>query len=325
LETIDYLTSDNIWQLSELPKRLLILGGGPIGCELAQCFARLGSKVTIVEMAERLLMREDPDVSELISKQFIQDGINVLTRHTAKRFSEQHLLAEHDQQEVSIAFDQVLIAIGRAATIKGYGLEQLGVELTPKQTIAVNDFQQSNFPNIFACGDVAGPFQFTHTAAHQAWYAVVNGLFNPIKKFRTDYTAMPWATFTDPEVARVGVNEQEAKQQNLVFELSLIQLKDLDKAITDHEQTGFVKVLTPPGSDRILGVSIVGAHAGDLIAEFVLAMRHRIGLRKLLGTVHIYPTMAEANKQAAGQWQRQHIPHKLLWLAERYHRWRRHT
>ena len=326
IETIDYLTSDTLWALRALPKRLLVLGGGPIGCELAQSFARFGSQVTQVEMAPRLLIREDGDVSEVVMAKFRQEGIHVCVGHTAKRFifenAEKILIAEHQGQEVRISFDQVLLAIGRVANTQGYGLEELGVELSPRRTIAINDFQQTNFPNIFAVGDVAGPYQFTHTAAHQAWYAAVNALFGSFKKFRTDYSVIPWSTFIDPEVARVGLNEQEAIEQGVAYEVSTYHIDDLDRAIADGEAHGFVKVLTQPGKDQILGVSIVGEHAGDLLAEFVLAMKLKIGLNKLLGTIHIYPTMAEANKYVAGVWKRNHAPESLLHWVERFHDWR---
>ncbi|TAN66125.1 MAG: pyridine nucleotide-disulfide oxidoreductase [Methylobacter sp.] len=327
IEAIAYLTSDTIWDLRELPKRLVVLGGGPIGCELAQSFARLGSEVTQVEMLPRLLIREDSDVSDAVMAKFRLEGINVLVGHTAKGFiienGEKILLTEHDGQELRIPFDQVLLAIGRVANSQGYGLEQLGVETTVNRTIEINEFQQTNYPNIFACGDVSGPFQFTHTAAHQAWYAAVNALFGGFMKFRTDYSVIPWATFTDPEVARLGLNEQDAKIQGISYEVSTYRIDDLDRAIADGVAHGFVKVLTAPGRDRILGVSIVGEQAGDLIAEFVLAMKHNIGLNKLLGTIHIYPTLSEANKYAAGVWRRNHVPKGLLWCAARYHDWRR--
>ncbi len=327
LENIDYLTSDNIWALRELPKRLLVLGGGPIGCELAQSFARFGSKVTQVEMAPRLLIREDNDVSYIVMAKFRQEGINIFVEHTAKQFliekGEKVLLAEHQGLEVRIPFDQVLLAIGRVANTQGYGLEELGVELSPKHTIAINEFQQTNFPNIFAVGDVSGPFQFTHVAAHQAWYAAVNALFGRFKKFRTDYSVIPWSTFIEPEVARVGLNEQEAKQQNIAYEVSIYYLDDLDRAIADGVAHGFVKVLTQPGKDRILGVTIVGDHAGDLLPEFVLAMKQGLGLNKILGTIHIYPTMAEANKYVAGVWKRNHAPEGLLRWVDRFHTWQR--
>ena len=327
VEEVGYLTSDNIWALRELPKRLIVLGGGPIGCELSQSFARFGSQVTQVEMVPRLLIREDLDVSETVMAKFRQEGINVLVGHTAKKFiienGEKILIAEHQGQEVRIPFDQVLLAIGRVANTQGYGLEDIGVELSPKRTVAINDFQETNYPNIFAVGDVSGPFQFTHTAAHQAWYAAVNALFGSFKKFRTDYSVIPWATFIDPEVARVGLNEQDAKEQGIAYEVSTYHLDDLDRAIADSEAHGFVKVLTQPGKDRILGVTIVGEHAGDLLAEFVLAMKHNIGLNKLLGTIHIYPTMAEANKYVAGVWKRNHAPEGLLRWVGRFHAWRR--
>ncbi|MGR9014926.1 MAG: FAD-dependent oxidoreductase [Gammaproteobacteria bacterium] len=327
VEEVGYLTSDNIWALRELPKRLIVLGGGPIGSELAQSFARFGSKVTQVEMMPRLLIREDSDVSEIVMAKFRQEGIDVLVNHTAKQFivenGEKILIADHQGQEVRIPFDQVLLAIGRVANIQGYGLEEVGVELSPKRTIAINDFQETNYPNIFAVGDVSGPFQFTHTAAHQAWYAAVNALFGSFKKFRTDYSVIPWATFIDPEVARVGLNEQDAIEQGIAYEVSTYHLDDLDRAIADGEAHGFVKVLTQPGKDRILGVTIVGEQAGDLLAEFVLAMKHNIGLNKLLGTIHIYPTMAEANKYVAGVWKRNHAPEGLLRWVGRFHAWRR--
>ncbi|MCK9395145.1 MAG: FAD-dependent oxidoreductase [Methylobacter sp.] len=327
IEDIGYLTSDNIWDLRELPGRLVVLGGGPIGCELAQSFARLGSLVTQVEMAPRLLIREDAEVSEAVMAKFRQEGINVLVGHTATGFIVENggkiLLAEHDGKELRIPFDRILLAIGRVANIQGYGLERLGVEIAAGRTIEINEFQQTNYPNIYACGDVSGPFQFTHVAAHQAWYAAVNALFGSFIKFRTDYSAIPWATFTEPEVARVGLNEQDAQAKGVVYELSTYHLDDLDRAIADGVAHGFVKVLTAPGKDRILGVTIVGEQAGDLIAEFVLAMKHNIGLNKLLGTIHIYPTLSEANKYAAGVWKRNHAPKGLLWCAARYHDWRR--
>lgn len=327
LDKIDYLTSDNVWDLREQPKRMLVLGGGPIGSELAQAFARLGVQVTQVEMAPRLLMREDIEVSAAVADKFIKEGIDLKLEHTAKEFivenGEKILLAEHKGQQVRIPFDQVLLAIGRVANTTGYGLEELGVKLSERRTVQINAFQETNFPNIYACGDVAGPFQFTHTAAHQAWYASVNALFGSFKKFRTDYSVIPWATFTDPEVARVGLNEQEAKQQGIAYESSVYGIDDLDRAIADGEAHGFVKVLTVPGKDKILGVTIVGEHSGDLIAEFVLAMKYKLGLNKVLGTIHIYPTMTEANKYVAGVWKKNHQPKKLLeWLAK-FHAWKR--
>jgi dihydrolipoamide dehydrogenase len=325
LNDVGYLTSDNIWLLREKPARLLVLGGGPIGCELAQAFARLDVEVTQVEMLPRIMMREDEEVSAAVTDKFQREGIRVLTEHTAKQFvvenEQKFLIAEHHGQEIRIAFDQVLLAIGRAANVSGYGVEELGIELSPRKTVAVNAFLETNYPNIYACGDVAGPYQFTHTAAHQAWYAAVNALFGRFKRFRVDYSVIPWATFTDPEVARIGLNEQDASQQGIAYEVSTYGIDDLDRAIADGEAHGFVKVLTQPGKDKILGVTIVGAHAGDLIAEFVLAMKHGLGLNKLLGTIHIYPTMSEANKYVAGVWKRNHAPEKLLQWVARYHAW----
>ncbi len=326
LEEVGYVTSDTVWNLRELPKRLLVLGGGPIGCELSQCFARLGSKVTQVEKNARLLHREDPRASHLLMNRFRTEGIDVRLEHQAVRFhredGEKILLARWQGKEVPIPFDQVLVAIGRIANTKGFGLEELGIALTPRGTIETNEYLQTIYPNIYACGDVAGPYQFTHTAAHQAWFAVVNALFGNLKKSRIDYSVIPWATFTEPEIARVGLNEQEAKAQGIPYEVSLYELKELDRAITDGEREGFVQVLTPPGKDRILGVTIAGEAAGELIAEFIQAMQHGLGLNKILSTIHIYPTLAEANKYAAGVWRRAHTPPWLMgWLA-RYHSWR---
>ena len=325
IEAVGYLTSDTVWSLRELPKRLVVLGGGPIGSELTQAFARLGAQVTQVEMAARLMLREDPEVSELVTRRFRAEGIAVLLDHRAKQFvidnGEKILIAEHDGQDVRIAFDAVLVAVGRAANLQGFGLEELGIPTG--RTVDTNEFLQTNYPNIYAAGDVAGPFQFTHTAAHQAWYAAVNALFDPFRKFKADYSVIPWATFVEPEVARVGLNELEAKEKNIPYEVTTYDIDDLDRAIADSEAHGFIKVLTVPGKDRILGVTIVGEHAGDLIAEYVLAMKQGIGLNKILGTIHIYPTLAEANKYVAGNWKKAHAPHKLLAWIERFHAWRR--
>jgi pyruvate/2-oxoglutarate dehydrogenase complex dihydrolipoamide dehydrogenase (E3) component/uncharacterized membrane protein YdjX (TVP38/TMEM64 family) len=325
IEQVDVLTSDNVWALRERPNRLVVLGGGPIGSELTQAFARLGCRVTQVEMAPRILLREDPEVSALVAERFRSEGIEVRVGHTATRVeasgTAKTLIAEHKGQEVRIPFDAILVAVGRTANLTGYGLQELGV--VTGRTVEVNGFLQTNFPNIYAAGDVASPYQFTHTAAHQAWYAAVNALLDPFKKFRADYRVIPWATFVEPEVARVGLNETEANERNLPHEVTMYGLDELDRAIADGEAHGFVKVLTVPGKDRILGVTIVGEHAGDLLAEYVLAMKHGLGLNKILGTIHTYPTLAEANKYAAGQWKRSHAPKALLAWAERFHAWRR--
>ena len=327
LKEAEFLTSDTIWGLTELPKRLVVLGGGPIGCELAQSFACLGSAVTQVEMAPRLMLREDPEVSDLVAASLRVDGVNVLTSHQAIRVEvyegEKRLIVRHGDEELPIAFDQLLCAVGRRPRVTGYGLEELGIPLTPQKTIQTNAFLQTLYPNIYAVGDVAGPFQFTHTAAHQAWYASVNALFGRFKRFKADYSVIPWATFTDPEVARVGLSETEAREQGVAYEVTRYDMDDLDRAIADGTAHGFVKVLTAPGKDKILGVTIVGEHAGDLLAEYVLAMKYGLGLNKILGTIHTYPTLSEANKYAAGQWKRAHAPHRLLgWLA-RFHAWER--
>lgn len=327
LDQIDYLTSDNLWQLRELPQRLLVLGGGPIGCELSQAFARFGSQVTMVEMAPRLMIREDEDVAALVTERFLAEGINVLAGHRATEFKvvdgEKRLLCDHDGETVEVAFDQVLVAVGRRPNTQGFGLEALDIPLNPNGTIETNEYLQTRIPTVYACGDVAGPYQFTHTAAHQAWYVAVNSLFGSFKKFKVDYSVIPFATFTDPEVGRVGLNEQEAKQQGIDYEVSRFDLSELDRAIAEGEAHGMVKVLTVPGKDKILGATIVGENAGELIGEFTAAMRHGFGLNKILGTIHIYPTLFEANKYVAGVWKRNHKPEKLLNWVERFHAWRR--
>lgn len=327
IEQTGYWTSDTLWNLRTLPRRLLILGGGPIGCELAQCFARFGSQVIQLQRGALLMKKEDPEFSTMLMDRLQSEGVELRVGHTPKLFRVEDgrkiLVAEHADAEIEIEFDELLVATGRQANSHGFGLEELGVPLRKDGTIEVNEYLQTNYPNIYAVGDVAGPYQFTHTAAHQAWYAAVNGLFGTFKKFRVDYSVIPWATFTDPEIARVGLNEQDAKEQNIPYEVTTFPLEELDRAITDEEAHGLVKVLTVPGKDRILGVTIAGEHAGDLIAEFVTAMRHGLGLNKILGTIHIYPTLAEANKYAAGQWKRAHAPVKILSWVERYHAWRR--
>ncbi len=321
------LTSDTVWELRELPKRLVVLGGGPIGCELAQCFARLGAKVTQVEMLPRLMVREDPEFSAMVRQRFEAEGIEVLLGHKAKQVLRENgttiVVVEHEGLEKRVACDAILAAVGRVANTQGYGLEELGIATTKQKTVEVNEFLETRFPNIFACGDVAGPYQFTHTASHMAWYCAVNALFGRFRKFRVDYSVIPWATFTDPEVARVGLNEQEAKERKVPYEVYAYGLDDLDRAIADGEAHGLVKVLVKPGTDRILGATIAGEHAGDLLAEFVLAMRHGIGLNKILGTIHVYPTLAEANKYVAGVWKRAQVTQGQMAFAGAFHRWTR--
>ena len=327
IEAVGYLTSDTVWELRTQPARLLVLGGGPIGCELAQCFARLGSQVTIVQRGPRLLPKEDPEVSALLMARFRAEGIDLRTGHSPVQFERdgerRTLVCEHAGERVCLAFDQLLVAIGRTANVTGFGLEALGVGVNKDGTVTTNEYLQTLYPNIYAAGDVAGPYQFTHTASHQAWFASVNALFGQFRRFKADYSVIPWCTFTDPEVARVGLNEQEARAKGVAFEVTTYSIDDLDRAIADEAAHGLVKVLTVPGKDRILGATLVGEHAGDLITEFIVAMRHGLGLNKLLGTIHIYPTLAEANKYAAGAWKRAHAPERLLRWVARYHAWRR--
>ncbi len=326
LKDINYLTSNTLWDLKTLPQKLLILGGGPIGCELAQAFHRLGSEVVIVEKADRLLMKEDKDVSCHILQTFKKEGLTVFLNHRAQKFSQKTLecVNEVTKKSFYITFDKVILALGRKASVKGFGLEELGLELNQRQEIQVNEYLQTNYPNIYACGDVSSTgYQFTHTAAHEAWYCAVNSMISPFYKFKARFKAIPWCTYTDPEVARVGLNEQDALSQNISYEATTYPLDNLDRAITDEAQYGFIKVLTEPKKDKILGVTLVGVHAGDIIAEYVLAMNHKLGLNKILSTVHTYPTLSEANKFVAGEWKKKQLkPQVLLW-AERIHKFRR--
>lgn len=327
LDQVDYLTSDSLWDLRELPKRLLVLGAGPIGCELAQSFARLGAQVTVVDQAPRIMPREDEDVAELVMERFTREGVRVLTGFKADSFERDGqggvLHVQGKDERLALPFDKVLIAIGRKANVEGFGLEALQMPLSSRGTIEVNEYLQTIYPNIFACGDVAGPYQFTHMASYQAWFAVLNAMLGGLKRFRINYKVVPWATFTDPEVARVGLSEQEAKEQGIEYDLTRYGIDDLDRAIADNEAHGFVKVLTAPGSDRILGATIVGYHAGELLTEFVLAMTHGLGLKKIAATTHIYPTLSEANRFTANAWRSARIPTNLLPWAERFFRWRR--
>lgn len=329
IDETGYVTSDTLWEKfsarDDAPRRLIVLGGGPVGCELAQSFARLGSCVTQVQRGSRLMPREDQEVAAFVQAALEADGVDVRTNHNAVRCErdgeQKFLVVEHAGVEKRIEFDELLCAVGRAARLRGYGLEELGVPT--ERTVDTNEYLETIYPNILAAGDVAGPYQFTHAAGHQAWYAAVNALFGQIKKFKTDYSVMPWTTFTDPEVAHVGINEQEAQLQGIEYEVTRYDLAELDRAIAESAARGFVKVLTAPGKDRILGVTMVGEHAGELLAEFVLAMKQGLGLGKIFGTIHTYPTLAEANKYVAGEWRRAHAPQRLLGWVGRYHAWRR--
>lgn len=328
IEQVTPLTSENLWALRERPERLLVLGGGPVGCELAQAMQRLGCQVTLVQRNGRLLPREDDDASAAVAASLREDGVDLRLGHEALRFETQArspqliCLCLESHQEVTLGFDRVLFALGRKATTSGIGVDALELETSADGTLVTDEHLATRFPNIFAVGDVAGPYQFTHTASHQAWFAAVNGLFGHFKRFKVDYRVIPWATFTDPEVARVGLNEQQARDDGVPFEVSCFAMAELDRAITDAATGGYIKVLTEPGRDRILGVTIVGERAGEIIAEYVAAMKHGYGLNKVLGTIHIYPTLTEANKSVAGEWKRAHTPVRLLNWVARYHHWR---
>lgn len=327
IEKVKYLTSETLWDLKKLPNRLLVLGGGPIGCELSQAFSRLGSKVTLLEMSNRLLPREDSGVSDFLTKTFLEEGMQVLTSHKAIEFlvegNQKFIIADNNGDKKKIEFDEVIFAIGRKPRTKGFGLEELGIEFNPNGTIQVDKYLRTSIPNIFACGDVVGPYQFTHTASHQAWYASVNSLFGIFRRFQVDYRVIPWTTFTDPEIAHVGITEKEAKDSGIAHQISVYDIGELDRAIADGEAKGFIKVITKANSDKILGVTIVSQNAGELLAEYVLAMKYNLGLNKILGTIHSYPTMSEANKYVAGIWKKSNKPEKLLSIVEKFHRWMR--
>ncbi len=331
IEDTDYVTSETLWdalaRLETPPRRLLVLGGGPMGCELAQALQRLGSDVTLLEQGPRLLPREDEDVAAFARQTLERDGVGVLTGRRALRFERagatQRLWLEHDATKVeeTIEFDALLCATGRRPRLEGMGLEEIGIVAQP--TLQSNDYLQTVWPHIYVAGDVASPIPTTPVAAHQAWYATVNALFGSLHRFKVDYRVVPQAIYLDPEIARVGLSEEQARRQGVAYELTRLELGALDRAVTDGATAGYVKVLTVPGKDRILGVTVVADHGADLLAQFTLAMRNGLGLSQLLRTLHAYPSMSELSRQLAGQWQRDHMPRWLLpWMAH-YHRWRR--
>jgi len=326
LDQVNALTSDNVWNLDSLPKRLAVLGGGPIGCELAQSFARFGCAVTLVEMAPSIMIKDDKAAAKLVHQSLEKDGVTILTDHKAVKVNsgaEKELVCETDGQTVSIPFDEILVAVGRRANTENLGLEDLGVELNRNGTVKTDDRLRTNVPSILACGDVSGPYQFTHTAAHQAWYACVNSLFDRFKTFKVDYRVVPWVTYTHPEVAQVGITQEQAEEQGLDTETTIYELTGFDRALTESDTEGFVKVITPKGKDKILGATIVSAHAGEMITEFTLSMKHGLGLNKILGTIHPYPTWMEANKFAAGNWKKANAPGWALKFLEKFHNWQR--
>ena len=325
LEGSGYLTSDTMWDafatMEKPPARVAILGGGPIGCEISQALSRLGSNVTQIERSDQLLGREDPEVASIAKATLEEAGVTVLLGHEAVKVEGGAVHAKNEGGVAEVPFDALIVAVGRAARLTGYGLEELGIDTS--KTVNTDEFLGTKFPNIYACGDVAGPYQFTHVASHQAWYASVNALFGMFRRFKADYRVIPAVTFLDPEIARVGMNEAEAKEQGVEYDVTTYELDESDRAIAENETKGFVKVLTKPGKDTILGATIVGYHAGEMLAEYTLAMKHKLGLDAIIGTIHPYPTMSEANKFAAGEWKKARKPEKLLALVEKFHDWRR--
>lgn len=327
LDKLDYLHSDNIWELKSLPKKMLFLGGGPIGCELAQCFARLGSEISILDIAPSILPREDPQIARYVIDTFAKDGIKFIGNAKIDRFEKtvscEKVYYSKDGKNEIFEFDKIFLGLGRTPRTKGFGLEELGIKLNPNKVILVDDYMRSSIKNIYACGDVAGPYQFTHMAGHQAWYCAVNALFAPFKKFKIDYSVVPWVTYTDPEIAQVGENEISCKQKGIAYETTTYGIDDLDRAIADREDRGLVKIVTVPKKDKILGCTICSQNAGEMIGEFILAMKTKVGLNTILGTIHPYPTMIEANKYAAGQWKSKNAPQGILNFLKKFHNFRR--
>tara|TARA_B100001248_G_scaffold262427_1_gene258371 strand:- start:27742 stop:29880 length:2139 start_codon:yes stop_codon:yes gene_type:complete len=327
INEVGILTSENLWDLEELPKRLVVMGGGAIGCEMAQAFARLGAKVTILEKGSGILPKEDEDISSVLMSRLRQEeGLEILCGAEVMKLAasegEKQVHYRYQNTEQIINCDAVICALGRKANVEGFGLENLEVEKTANGALVVDEnMALPAYPNIYACGDVIGQYQFTHTASHQAWHAAVNALF-PLK-FKIDNRVIPWAIYTSPELARVGLSEMEARQQGVEYDVSCYDIADLDRAITDGNDYGLIKVLTKKGKDKILGVHIVSERAADIIAEFVLAMKYNIGLNKILSTIHIYPTYAEANKFVAGVWKRKNTSQSLLSILQAFHSWRR--
>ncbi|MBT2786891.1 MULTISPECIES: bifunctional TVP38/TMEM64 family protein/FAD-dependent oxidoreductase [unclassified Halomonas] len=327
IEHAPVLTSENLWSLTELPNRLVVLGGGAIGCELSQSFARLGSQVSLVEGMPQLLGREDQDVGEVVENTLASEGVTVMTDAKALEVLNDNagyqLVVEHHGERKLLPFDYLLVSVGRQANVEGLGLDELGITTTQAGILELNERLQTRLPNIWACGDLAGPYQLTHAAAHQAWHAAVNALFGELKSFAVDYRYMPAVTYVQPEVARVGLNEKEAKAKGIEYEITRYAMAESDRAIAEDATVGFIKVLTVPGKDKILGATIVAENAGEWLGEFTLAMKHGLGLNKLLGTIHPYPTLGEAAKAIAGVWKNAHKPERVLKLLKRYFNWRR--
>ncbi|MXZ43622.1 MAG: FAD-binding protein [Gammaproteobacteria bacterium] len=312
-----FLTSETLWDLKELPRRLVVLGGGPIGCELAQAFHRLGSKVAIVEVEDQLLPLEDVDVSEVITDVLLSEGVDLYTGWQASACKNQQLTIHRFGRERVLDFDQLLVATGRTPRVKNLGLEEVGINLSAKQTVKVNRYLQTEVNSVFACGDVVGPYQFTHMAAHQAWFASMNALTRPFWRLKLNDKIVPWAIFTDPELARVGVSENDATRLRIPHEVTKYSFAELDRAVAEGTSKGFVKLITKPGKDTLLGACIVGPSAGELISSCINAMRHGYGVNSILSTIHVYPTRMEAVRLAAGRLRRAQAPPSLLKLAER--------
>ena len=300
-----YLTNETIFNLTELPARLVVIGGGPIGCELAQSFARLGSRVTVLDIMPKILPREDTDAAALVQQALEDDGIafelGVKIAEVRQRGEEKSLVIERDGERRELAADQILVSAGRVPNLEGLGLEAAGVRFS-KTGVQVDDHLRTSNPRIYACGDVASRYQFTHAADAQARIVIQNALFKG--RAKASALTIPWCTYTTPEVAHVGLYEKEAREKGLEVDTLTIQMNTVDRAILDGADEGFLRLHLKKGTDQILGATLVAEHAGDMLGELCLAITHKIGLGKIASVIHPYPTQGEVVKKAADAWRR---------------------
>ncbi len=325
IEETGYLTNETVFSLTELPKRLAVIGAGPIGCELAQAFRRLGSQVTLIEVAEHILIREDADAARILFDSMLRDGVDVrlnttVERATVEKGTKTLYLRNHNRLGV-VEADQILIGVGRAPNVEGLNLEAVGVKYDLKKGVQVSDRLQTTNRRIYACGDVCLQHKFTHTADATARSVIQNALFFGRKKAST--LVIPWCTYTSPESAHVGMYERDAKAKGIATDTYHIPFSTVDRAIADGEEDGFVKILTKRGTDKILGATVVASHAGEMISEITLAITNNIGLSGVAATIHPYPTQAEAIKKAADAYNRTRLTPRVKRLFEKFLAWQR--
>ncbi len=325
LEKAGFLTNETVFSLTERPPRLMVFGAGPLGCELAQTFQRLGSKVTIIERAPQFLTREDPDASQLISDAFARDGIdvrlNTVVDKIVRKGEEKVIHLKTDGKEEILTVDEILVGAGRSPNVEGLNLEKVGVEYDTRRGVKVNDFLQTTNPRIYAAGDICLAYKFTHTADAAARIVIQNTLFMGRK--RQSALTIPWCTYTDPEIAHVGMYEKDAAAKGIAVETFTRPMSEVDRAIADGEEEGFVKIHVKKGNDRIVGATIVARHAGEMINEITLAMVGGIGLSKLSNVIHSYPTQAEAIRQTADAYNRTRLTPFVKGLFSRWLAWTR--